>query len=149
VGRCYEILPQPDKGFLCHSCRVVCCSILTNPSQTGTKAEKIQLKKWYNIFKDHITLSDYEIKDGMNLELCVHPSSSPFGSHHRRSSLLALIVFHHCHPLSSFFSNLRRKKGAPMPPPPVLQGTHTCPSSRACSETHPGTIHRQTAHHRS
>ena len=38
-------------------------------AQTGTKAEKIVLKKWYNIFKDQITLADYEIHDGMNLEL--------------------------------------------------------------------------------
>jgi hypothetical protein len=42
---------------------------LPPPLRPGTKAEKIQLKKWYTIFKDHITLSDYEIKDGMNLEL--------------------------------------------------------------------------------
>jgi ubiquitin-like protein 5 len=38
-------------------------------AQTGTKAEKIVLKKAYNVFKDHITLEDYEIHDGMNLEL--------------------------------------------------------------------------------
>ena len=38
-------------------------------AQTGTRHDKIMLKKWYNIFKDHITLEDYEIKDGMNLEL--------------------------------------------------------------------------------
>ena len=38
-------------------------------AQTGTRPEKIMLKKWYNIFKDPITLDDYEIKDGMNLEL--------------------------------------------------------------------------------
>jgi ubiquitin-like protein 5 len=38
-------------------------------SQTGTKAEKIVLKKWYTIYKDHITLSDYEISDGMSLEM--------------------------------------------------------------------------------
>jgi ubiquitin-like protein 5 len=38
-------------------------------AQTGTKAEKIVLKKWYNIFNDQITLADYEIHDGMNLEL--------------------------------------------------------------------------------
>lgn len=38
-------------------------------AQTGTRSEKIVLKKWYNIFKDHITLADYEIKDGANLEL--------------------------------------------------------------------------------
>ncbi|KAJ3218952.1 Ubiquitin-like 5 [Dinochytrium kinnereticum] len=49
-------------------------------AQTGTKAEKIVLKKWYNIYKDHITLEDYssplrltgmadEIHDGMSLEV--------------------------------------------------------------------------------
>ncbi|CAF0796123.1 unnamed protein product [Rotaria sordida] len=38
-------------------------------AQTGTKAEKIILKKWYNIYKDNITLADYEIHDGMNIEL--------------------------------------------------------------------------------
>lgn len=38
-------------------------------AQTGTRADKIVLKKWYTIFKDHITLGDYEIHDGMNLEL--------------------------------------------------------------------------------
>ncbi|GAA6011434.1 hypothetical protein JCM8202_004023 [Rhodotorula sphaerocarpa] len=37
--------------------------------QTGTKAEKIVLKKWYTIYKDHITLADYEIHDGMSLEM--------------------------------------------------------------------------------
>ncbi|KAE8375825.1 ubiquitin-like modifier hub1 [Aspergillus bertholletiae] len=30
---------------------------------------KINLKKWYTVYKDHITLSDYEIHDGMSLEL--------------------------------------------------------------------------------
>jgi len=29
----------------------------------------IQLKKWYSTFKDHITLKDYEINDGMSLEM--------------------------------------------------------------------------------
>jgi ubiquitin-like protein 5 len=38
-------------------------------AQIGTSAEKIVLKKWYNIYKDQITLEDYEIHDGMNLEL--------------------------------------------------------------------------------
>ncbi|KAJ1675790.1 Ubiquitin-like 5, partial [Spiromyces aspiralis] len=38
-------------------------------AQTGTHPQKIVLKKWYTIFKDHIRLSDYEINDGMNLEL--------------------------------------------------------------------------------
>ena len=38
-------------------------------AQTGTRHEKLILKKWYTVYKDHITLEDYEIKDGMNLEL--------------------------------------------------------------------------------
>ncbi|KLO10349.1 ubiquitin-like protein [Schizopora paradoxa] len=60
-------------------------------AQKGTKAEKIILKKWqvycsgtytrlypllllipcvrYTIYKDHITLEDYEIHDGMSLEM--------------------------------------------------------------------------------
>ena len=38
-------------------------------AQTGTRPEKIRIQKWYTIFKDHITLQDYEIHDGMGLEL--------------------------------------------------------------------------------
>ena len=38
-------------------------------AQTGTRPEKIRLQKWYTVFKDHITLEDYEIHDGMGLEL--------------------------------------------------------------------------------
>lgn len=38
-------------------------------AQTGTAPEKIILKKWHTIYKDHITLDDYEIHDGMSLEL--------------------------------------------------------------------------------
>ncbi|WWD17127.1 hypothetical protein CI109_101564 [Kwoniella shandongensis] len=38
-------------------------------AQTGTSAQKIQLKKWYTNFKDHIALQDYEINDGMSLEM--------------------------------------------------------------------------------
>ncbi|KAF8588855.1 ubiquitin-like protein [Ramaria rubella] len=38
-------------------------------AQTGTDYTKIQLKKWYTIYKDHITLADYEIHDGMSLEM--------------------------------------------------------------------------------
>lgn len=37
--------------------------------KTGSRAERIILKKWYTIFKDHITLKDYEIGNGSNLEL--------------------------------------------------------------------------------
>jgi ubiquitin-like protein 5 len=38
-------------------------------AQTGTRYDKIVLKKWYTIYKDNIRLSDYEIHDGMNLEM--------------------------------------------------------------------------------
>jgi len=38
-------------------------------AQTGTDPSRIILKKWYTTFKNHITLEDYEINDGMNLEL--------------------------------------------------------------------------------
>ncbi|XP_052363095.1 ubiquitin-like protein 5, partial [Oncorhynchus keta] len=38
-------------------------------AQTGTRWDKIVLKKWYTIFKDHVSLGDYEIHDGQNLEL--------------------------------------------------------------------------------
>jgi ubiquitin-like protein 5 len=38
-------------------------------AQTGTRPEKLRIQKWYNIYKDHITLQDYEIHDGMSLEL--------------------------------------------------------------------------------
>ena len=34
-------------------------------AHTGTRADKIRLQKSYTIFKDHITVDDYEIKDGM------------------------------------------------------------------------------------
>ena len=37
-------------------------------AQVGTRPDKIVLKKWYNVFKDHITLADYEIK------VCAHSS---------------------------------------------------------------------------
>ena len=38
-------------------------------AQIGTRPEKIRIQKWHNVFKDHITLEDYEIHDGMGLEL--------------------------------------------------------------------------------
>ncbi|XP_023370827.1 ubiquitin-like protein 5 [Otolemur garnettii] len=38
-------------------------------AQTDTCWNKIVLKKWYMIFKDHMSLGDYEIHDGMNLGL--------------------------------------------------------------------------------
>ena len=38
-------------------------------AQVGTRPEKIRIQKWYTIYKDHVTLEDYEIHDGMGLEL--------------------------------------------------------------------------------
>ena len=38
-------------------------------AQTGTRPDKIRIQKWYTIYKDHITLADYEINSGMGLEL--------------------------------------------------------------------------------
>jgi ubiquitin-like protein 5 len=38
-------------------------------AQIGSRPEKIRLQRWYSVFKDHITLQDYEIGDGSNLEL--------------------------------------------------------------------------------
>ena len=35
----------------------------------GPRPEKIRIQKWYITYKDHITLADYEINDGMGLEL--------------------------------------------------------------------------------
>ena len=29
----------------------------------------LRIQKWYTIYKDHVTLEDYEIHDGMGLEL--------------------------------------------------------------------------------
>lgn len=37
--------------------------------QIGTPPGKIILKKGYMVYKDHITLADYEINNGMSLEL--------------------------------------------------------------------------------
>lgn len=37
--------------------------------QIGTRPEKIRLQKWNIIYKDHITLDDYEVKDGSGIEL--------------------------------------------------------------------------------
>ena len=37
--------------------------------QRFRRPEKIRIQKWYTIFKDHITLEDYEIHDCMGLEL--------------------------------------------------------------------------------
>ena len=38
-------------------------------AQLGTRPEKLKIQKWYTVYKDHITLEDYEIHDGSGLEL--------------------------------------------------------------------------------
>uniref|UniRef100_A0A4X2KZL0 Ubiquitin-like protein 5 n=1 Tax=Vombatus ursinus TaxID=29139 RepID=A0A4X2KZL0_VOMUR len=38
-------------------------------AQMGTPWNKIILKKWYMVFKDHVMLGDHEIHDGTDLEL--------------------------------------------------------------------------------
>ncbi|KAF8193044.1 ubiquitin-like protein 5 [Pholiota molesta] len=38
-------------------------------AQTGTSASKIVLKKSHNVYKDHITLGQYEIHHGAKLEM--------------------------------------------------------------------------------
>lgn len=38
-------------------------------AQLGTRPEKLRLQKWHTVYKDHIRLDDYEISDGMSLEL--------------------------------------------------------------------------------
>ena len=40
-------------------------------AQIGTRPEKLRIQKWYTIYKDHITLEDYEIHDGMSMEMRV------------------------------------------------------------------------------
>ena len=36
---------------------------------TGSRVEKIKLQKREMVFKDHISLMDYEVKDNFNFEL--------------------------------------------------------------------------------
>ncbi|KAI8319906.1 ubiquitin-like protein [Martensiomyces pterosporus] len=38
-------------------------------AQTGTRPEKITLKRSTTVYKDHISLEDYEIHDNTNIEL--------------------------------------------------------------------------------
>ncbi|KRZ86165.1 Alpha-mannosidase 2C1 [Trichinella sp. T8] len=64
----YKALPPP-----CFACKLFLNTIgdlkKLIAAQTGTRPEKIILKKWYTVYKDHITLDDYEIHDGFNFEL--------------------------------------------------------------------------------
>jgi ubiquitin-like protein 5 len=38
-------------------------------AHTGTRADKIRLQRWHSIFKDHITLQDYEINHGGSIDM--------------------------------------------------------------------------------
>ena len=41
------------------------------------RPEKLRIQKWYTVYKDHISLEDYEIHDGMGLELyCKRPTAA-------------------------------------------------------------------------
>lgn len=42
---------------------------LTFIKHTHTHTHIHRIQKWYTIYKDHVTLEDYEIHDGMGLEL--------------------------------------------------------------------------------
>jgi len=42
---------------------------LRDKQQLGTRPEKLRIQRYYTIYKDHITLDDYEIKDGTSLDL--------------------------------------------------------------------------------
>lgn len=45
-------------------------SHLNTHAHTGTRPEKIRIQKWYTVYKDHITLSDYEISEVKGLDVC-------------------------------------------------------------------------------
>ncbi|KAF4676790.1 Ubiquitin-like 5 [Perkinsus chesapeaki] len=49
-------------------------------AQIGTRPEKIRIQKWYTVYKDHITLADYEIHDGMGP--LTRKTSTPAMHHH-------------------------------------------------------------------
>lgn len=38
-------------------------------AQLGTDWTRIVIKRYYTVYKDHITLEDYEIHDGISLDL--------------------------------------------------------------------------------
>jgi ubiquitin-like protein 5 len=38
-------------------------------AHTGTRADKIRLQKGSTVYKDHITLEDYEIHEGSSLDM--------------------------------------------------------------------------------
>ena len=49
-------------------------AVLDSLSLSLRRPEKLRIQKWYTVYKDHISLEDYEIHDGMGLELyCKRP----------------------------------------------------------------------------
>ena len=62
-------------------------------AQTGTRPEKLRIQKWYTVYKDHITLEDYEIHDGMGLELYCARMLRCFLFCLLHSSLFLLLIF--------------------------------------------------------
>ncbi|XP_014445165.1 ubiquitin-like protein 5 [Tupaia chinensis] len=100
-GKCgihgFEAIRAPARliKVVCNSClgKKVCVQRSTDDTigylkkliaaQTGTHWKRIMMKKWYMIFKDHVSLGDCEIHDGMNLELYyqysryISPCSTP------------------------------------------------------------------------
>ena len=59
-------LGTTDRPFLLY---LQCLMKLTPPRFPHAFASMPYLYRWHTIFKDHITLEDYEIHDGMGLEL--------------------------------------------------------------------------------
>ena len=53
----------------CNSTDTIQIVKILTAAQLGTRAEKLRIQKGNIIYKDHITLEDYELKDGMGLEL--------------------------------------------------------------------------------
>ena len=49
--------------------RTFSLSLSLSETTTTTTTTTKRIQKWYTIYKDHITLDDYEVKDGSNLEL--------------------------------------------------------------------------------
>ena len=73
MDRMIEVICNDRLG---HKVRVKCMSSdtigdfkLLVSAHIGTRPDKIRLQKANIIFKDHITLGDYEIHDGMSLEM--------------------------------------------------------------------------------
>eukprot|EP00662_Eupelagonemidae_sp_cell21_P030746 gene30746-922_t len=71
------------------------CAAQIDHAQIGTRPEKLRIQKWYTVYKDHITLSDYEIKDGMGLDAkgvvtCDGPLPPPYTRTGKRDPFVLL-----------------------------------------------------------